>query len=101
MNPKIYTVKEVAELFGVSTSTILREVKRENLRCFTVGNESRFTQYHIDEYTNIKNLGKTQKEMDLEEEKEKLLQVIKAKDEVIDNIKNLILKGVWLWATQK
>lgn len=93
MNPKIYTVKEVAELFGVSTATILREVKRGNLRSFTVGNENRFTQYHIDEYTQIKNLGKTQRELDLEREKEELLEVIKAKDEVIDNIKNLILKG--------
>lgn len=94
MNPKIYTVKEVAELFGVSTATILREVKRGNLRSFTVGNENRFTQYHIDEYTQIKNLGKTQRELDLEREKNELLEVIKAKDQVIDNIKNLILKAM-------
>lgn len=94
MNPKIYTVKEVAELFNVSTATILREIKRQNLRCFTVGNESRFTQYHLDEYTNIKDFGKTQREMDLEKEKEELLEVIKAKDQVIENIKNVILREV-------
>lgn len=93
MNLRIYTVKEVAELFGVSEATIRREVERGKLRCFKVGNESKFTQYHLDEYTNIKNFGKTQRELDLEAEKEQLLEVIKAKDKVIENIKNLILKG--------
>lgn len=92
MNPKIYTVKELAEIFNVSDVTIRREIDRGKLRCFYVGNEARFTQIHIEEYMNIKNFGMTQKELDLELEKQKLLEVIRDKDKVIANIKNFILK---------
>lgn len=92
MNPKIYTVKELAEIFSVSDVTIRREIERERLRCFYVGNEARFTQVHLEEYMNIKNFGMTQREIELEQEKEGLLQVIKDKDQLIQSIKSFILK---------
>lgn len=91
---KIYTTKEVADLFNVSDVTIRREVEKGNLSGFKVGNENRFTQYHIDQYTQIKNLGKTQRELDLEEEKERLLEVIESKEQLISNIKNMLLQEV-------
>lgn len=93
MNPKIYTVKEVAEMFNVSDATVRREIERGNLRCFKVGNEARFTMVHLEEYANIKELGKTTRELELEKQIEELKMVIESKDKLIDNIKNLLLKG--------
>ena len=93
MKVRIYTTKEVADLFGVSDATIRNEVARERIGYFKVGNENRFTQYHIDEYTQIKNLGRTEREIALEEEKEKLLEVIEGKDLLIRNIKDLLLEA--------
>lgn len=92
MQPQIYTVKELAKILGVSDVTVRNEIDRGKLPCFRVGNEARFTQHHVDTYMNIKNFGKTQRELELEEEKEELLEVIKSKDRLIDNIKNLILQ---------
>lgn len=92
MDPKIYTTREVAALFGVSDATIRREISRGRLRCFYVGNEARFTMVHLEEYANVKELGKTTREIELEERIEQLETVINEKDKLIDNIKNLILK---------
>lgn len=92
MNPKIYTTKDLAEMLSVSDETVRREIKRDKLRCFYVGNEARFTQVHLEEYMNIKNFGMTQKEIELEQEKEELLQIIQDKDTILKNIKNFILK---------
>lgn len=92
MEPKIYTVKQLAKILGVSVVTVRNEIDRGKLPCFRVGNEARFTQHHVDAYMNIKEFGKTQREMDLEKEKEELLEVIKGKNKLIDNIKNLILQ---------
>ncbi len=94
MNPRIYTVKEFAEILGVSDATIRNEIDRGKLHCFKVGNESRFTQHHVDSYMNIKNFGKTQRELELEQEKEELLKAIENKDKVIESIKNVLLKNV-------
>lgn len=94
MNPKIYTIKEVAKMFHVSEATIRREIERGNLRCFKVGNEARFTTVHLEEYTNVRNLGKTTREMELEKEIEDLKVVIENKNKIIDDIKNLLLKEV-------
>ena len=94
MNPKVYTTKEVAELFGVSDATIRNEVERGKLGYFKVGNENRFTQYHIDIYTQIRDLGKSERELKLEEEKRELLEVIEQKNKVISNIKDMILREV-------
>lgn len=94
MKVKIYTTKEVAELFGVSDATIRNEVARDRIGYFKVGNENRFTQYHIDEYIKIKDFGKTEREMELEEEREKLLKIIEQKDLLIRNIKDMLLKEV-------
>lgn len=92
MDVKIYNVREVAELFEVSEATIRREVTRGNLECFKIGNESRFTMYHLEQYTNVKELGKTKREMELEEEKERLQEIIREREETISNIKDLLLK---------
>ena len=94
MNPKIYTVKDLAKIFGVSDVTIRREIERGKLRCFYVGNEARFTTVHLEEYTNVRNLGKTTREMELEKEIEELKVVIENKNKIIDDIKNLLLKEV-------
>ena len=94
MDVKIYSVKEVAELFGVSEATIRREVSRGNLASFKVGNENRFTMYHLEQYANVKELGKTKRELELEEEKEKLLLIIEQKEKTISSIKDLLLRGM-------
>lgn len=94
MKIKIYTVKEVAEMFNVSDATIRREISRGKLRCFYVGNEARFTMIHLEDYANIRNLGKTTREMELEKEIEELKVVIENKNKIIDDIKNLLLKEV-------
>lgn len=91
-----YTTSDLAEMFKVSSNTIRREIGRERLHCFYVGNEARFTQFHIDQYTNIINFKKTTKELELEAENERLLEVIKAKDKVLETIKNTLLGGVTL-----
>lgn len=92
MEVKIYNVREVAELFGVSESTIRREVARGKLECFKIGNENKFTMYHLEQYTNVKELGKTKREMELEKEREKLLKIIEDKEQIISNVKDLLLK---------
>ncbi|WP_313758435.1 helix-turn-helix domain-containing protein [Tissierella sp.] len=91
---KIYTTKDLAEIFGASDETIRREIKRKRLNCFYVGNEARFTQAHLEDYMNVRNLGKTTRELQLEAEKEQLLEVIKTKDQVIESIKNVLLKSI-------
>lgn len=92
MEVKIYSIKEVAELFGVSEATISREIERGKLECFKVGNLSKFTMYHLEQYANVKELGKTKREMELEEEKEELRKIIRDRERTISNIKNLLLK---------
>lgn len=88
-----YTTTDLAEIFKVSPATIRKEIERGRLNCFYVGVEARFTQHHIDEYTNVRNFNKTTREIALEAEKERLLEVLKAKDEVLENIKNTLLEG--------
>lgn len=90
MSPKIYTISDLAAIFDVSSATIRREVTRERLRCFYVGNEARFTQVHLDEYMNIRNFGMTEREIELSEENERLLDVIAQKDTLIRQIKDFI-----------
>ena len=92
MKPKIYTTREVANIFQVSSETIRNEIKRGNLKCFYVGNEARFTNVHLEEYMCVKDFGMTQREIELEQEKATLLKVIADKDRVISDIKNYVLK---------
>lgn len=94
MEVKIYTTQDLAKMLNVSDATIRREVERGNLKGFKVGNESRFTQHHIDQYTQIKDLGKSEREIELENEKERLVKVIEHKDLLIKNIKDLLLQEV-------
>lgn len=47
---KVYTVNELAQLFGVTRDTILRYVRTKKIRSFKVGNYIRFTQEMVDEY---------------------------------------------------
>lgn len=89
---KCYTTQEVADMFKVSAATIRREIERKKLNCFYVGNEARFTQSHIDEYTAVKNFEKTKRELELEAEKERLVAVINEYKQIIENIKNTLLK---------
>lgn len=97
MKIKTYTIKEVAKMFHVSEATIRREIERGNLRCFKVGNEARFTPIHLEEYMNVKNLGKTTREIELEKEIEELKVIIENKNKIIEEIKNLLLKEVSIY----
>lgn len=92
MDVRVYSIKEVAKMFEVSQATIRREVERGNLRSFKVGNIDKFTMYHLEEYTNVKKLGKTKREMELEEENKELLQIIEEKNKVIFSIQDLVLR---------
>lgn len=91
MNLKIYTTKELAKLFRVSDMTIRNEVERGKLKGFKIGNENRFTQHQIDEYMKIKDVGKTQTEIELEEEIRRLQQIIEKKNKIISDIKDMLL----------
>jgi len=89
---KYFKTENLAEMFSVHKETIKREVARNNLKCFKVGSELRFTQEHVDEYTNVINNGKTTREIELEEEIEKLNKLIEQRDHFIQLIKNEVIK---------
>ena len=91
-----YTTSNLADIFKVSSATIRNEIEKGRLKCFKVGNEARFTQFHIDQYTNVRNFNKTTREIALEAENTKLLEDIKVKDQVLESIKNTLLQGVRL-----
>jgi excisionase family DNA binding protein len=90
---KYYETKEVAEMFQVHPETIKREVQRHRLQCFKVGTELRFTQDHIDQYTNVIQFGKTTREIELEQENEQLRLILANKDKTLENIKTELLKA--------
>ena len=92
-NVKIYTTKEVAKMLKVSDATVRRETDRGKLKSFKVGIENRYTQYHIDEYTRLKELGKTERELALEGMIEELNLKIQEKEDLILNIKDMLLKA--------
>lgn len=87
-----FKVKDLAEMFGVSTATIKKEYERKKLNGFFVGNELRFTQRDIDDYTNIVRYGKTTREIQLENEVKELKKIIADKDSIIKNVELSILK---------
>lgn len=89
---RYYTVDELAKMFEVHPETIKREVRRNKLLCFKVGTELRFTQEHIDSYTNILNQGKTTREIELEEEIEFLKRQLAEKEGFINKIKAELLR---------
>ena len=91
---RIYTTKELADWFNVSSVTIRREIERGNLKCFYVGNEARITEEQCKEYANIKENGKTDREVELEKIVSELRQKIKEKEDVIIGIKELLLRQV-------
>ncbi|WP_040210282.1 helix-turn-helix domain-containing protein [Clostridium polynesiense] len=89
---KYYKVDGLAELFNVHADTIKREVQRNNLKCFRVGKEIRFTQESIDDYTNVVNNGKTTREVELENKIEELQNQICDMKAALNRIKNEIIK---------
>lgn len=90
---KCYTVKQAAEILNVNPQTIKREIERNKLHCFRVGNEIRLAQQHLDEYANVGGYGKTAREIELEEEIERLKKALSEKDNTINNIKTEILRA--------
>lgn len=90
---KIYTTQELAETLGCTSATLVNEFNRGNIKGFKVGRDIKFTQYHVDDYLNIKNFGKTQRELELEEEIEQLKQELESKEKLMTNIKDLLLRG--------
>lgn len=89
---KYYKVKDLAEMFDVHPETIKREVARNKLQFFKVGTDLRFTQQHVDEYTNVICFGKTTREIELEEEITRLKEELVKKDEFLNLIKTELIK---------
>lgn len=89
---KYYTVDELSQMFAVHPETIKREVRRKNLHCFKVGTELRFTQEHVDSYTNVINQGKTTREIELERELDDIRKQLAEKDGFINKFKVELLK---------
>ncbi|MDD3224743.1 MAG: helix-turn-helix domain-containing protein [Clostridium sp.] len=89
---KYYETKELAEMLHVHPETIKREVQRNKLQCFKVGSELRFTQDHVDEYTNAINFGKTTREIELEKEIEMLNEQIHEQYDFINIVKTELIK---------
>mgnify|MGYP000967478781 CR=1 FL=1 len=86
----VFTTSDVAKILKISSATVRREIERGKLKCFYVGNEARFTHIHLDEYTNIRNFKKTTRELELEKEIERLSEVIKKKDLIINGIRRFL-----------
>lgn len=89
---KYYTVNDLAEQFRVHPETIKREVSRNNLEYFKVGTELRFSQEHVDRYTNVKRFGKTVRELELEQEVLNLNKLLRQQEQFIELIKNELIK---------
>jgi IS30 family transposase len=87
-----YTANDLAGLFQVHVETIRREIKRGKLKCFYVGNEPKFTQQQVDDYTGVLNYGKTSRELQLEKELEELREQLREKDSFIQSIQIGLLK---------
>lgn len=87
-----YTSKELAEMFKVSPLTIKREYDRGKIHGFYVGNELRFSQQSVDDYSCIKSHHKTSRELELEKEVAELQTKLKEKDSVFIRLKNEVLK---------
>ncbi len=87
-----YTVSDLASMFQVHVETIRREIKRKNLKCFYVGNEPKFTQQQVDDYTGLVNYGKTTRELQLEQEIEELKIQLRDRDNFIQSIQVGLLK---------
>lgn len=87
-----FKVKDLAEMFDVSTLTIRREFERKKLNGFHVGNELRFTQRDIDNYTNIVRYGKTTREIQLEDEIKELKRKLEERDRIIKDLKSYVFK---------
>jgi len=54
--PAHYSEEEVAEYFCVSVDTLRRERKRGEIKCFRVGTKPRYTDKHILDYLNSKEI---------------------------------------------
>ncbi|NLI89774.1 MAG: helix-turn-helix domain-containing protein [Epulopiscium sp.] len=90
----IYTTTEVAEMLKVNPATVRNEVKRGSLNCFYVGVEARFTEWHLSEYMVVKDMGKTVRELELEEEIEGLKGDIELLKDRLNNVLVVARGGV-------
>lgn len=79
-------------MFHVHKETIKREIQRNRLKCFKVGSEIRFSQEHVDEYTNVLNSGKTTREIELEKEIGQLNEQLEERNSFIDFVKKELIK---------
>jgi hypothetical protein len=79
-------------MFKVNPATIKREVARGKLNCFKVGTELRFSQAHIDQYSNSINGTKSEREIKLEKTIGELKAKLQERDKCMDLIKNELLK---------
>jgi excisionase family DNA binding protein len=48
--PKLFTVKEVAELINMSVSYVYKSAEKGDIESFKFGSSLRFTEDHVNEY---------------------------------------------------
>ena len=51
---EFYTVEEVAKMFEITTRTVYRLIKRNEISFIKVGKQIRFSQKHLDDFINKK-----------------------------------------------
>lgn len=90
---KYFTSKNLGEMFSVSPLTIKREYERKKLHGFYVGNELRFSQQDIDDYTSKLEHHKSLREVELEKRIEALETELEKKKEIINSIRNKIFQS--------
>lgn len=90
--PKYFTSKDLGEMFNVSSLTIKREYERKKIHGFYVGNELRFSQQDIDDYTCLKDHHKSLREIELENENQNLKLELQKLKTFINSLKSQFLK---------
>lgn len=90
--PKYFTSKNLAGMFSVSPLTIKREYERGKLHGFYVGNELRYSQQDVDDYTCLREHQKTLREIELENKIKELEDDIKEKNSILNDIRIKLLE---------
>lgn len=92
MNNTYYKTSDLTKMFDISPQTVKREYDRKKLHGFYIGNELRFTQQDIDDYTCILEHHKTLREIELENENKKLKEQLLKRDEFVCSIKQQVFQ---------
>lgn len=91
---KVYKVPEAAEILQVNQSTVKAEISRGRLKAFKVGTDWRISEQALEEYTGVVlNNYKTENELRLEEENEKLRKQLSLEREKLLKISQIFLQA--------